>query len=383
MAELLDNWCKEDEHHTYEFFSDFNLWIDNGDSEVASNLLEALGIGKLSHPSKAFYAGDREAYEQALRAYRLDYRDQVLGKEYFNEKFGSENGEHWFERNEQRFNQLVERIEEEMVVPFLGAGISVGGEFPTWANHLRQQGRTAGIPPEQVETWLSQGQFEEVIEHIENNLGRDVFAQEIRDVFGRTGSVQDLTLRISELFNDTLITTNYDRLLEQVYDTGAEPFVQVINGTSAMDKPDPTKVTLLKLHGDIKQPQQCILGKAQYDEAYGEHELDFEKPIPKMLRYYFKNSSLLFIGCSLQNDRTIQVFKEVKANAGDRAFPQHFAIEQAPDTHEEIAKRNAELAGLGITAIWYPKGQYEQVETMLRHAKNELNYKKANIGSLK
>ena len=83
----------------------------------------------------------------------------------------------------------------------------------------------AGIADQKIEKWLAQGEFEQVIAHIEEVHGRDVFAQEIRDVFGKRGSIQNITLLISELFKDTLITTNYDQLLEQVFDTGADPGV--------------------------------------------------------------------------------------------------------------------------------------------------------------
>lgn len=131
-----------------------------------------------------------------------------LGHDHLTETYGQDDGLHWFERNEQRFDQLIECLAAGEVVPFIGAGISAGGGFPTWANHLRQQGRTAGIPAEQIEVWLAQGQYEAVIAHIEQQHGRDVFAQEIRDVFCRRGSIQDVTLLISALFNDTLITTN-------------------------------------------------------------------------------------------------------------------------------------------------------------------------------
>jgi NAD-dependent SIR2 family protein deacetylase len=377
MTEHMDGWCKDDKHHNFELFSDFNNWVDKGQTETASLLLKQLGIGNLSHPSKAFYAGDKAAYEQSLKSYRLDCRHEVLSNDFFQENYA--NGEHWFERNEQRFNQLIERLSEEMIVPFVGAGVSVAGGFPTWANHLRQQGTTAGIKSDRIEAWLSAGQYEQVIEHIEQNFGLDVFAQEIRDAFSKTGSIEDITLRIAELFSDTLITTNYDRLLEQVFDTGSGFGLQVINGMTAMEKALPESITIIKIHGDIKHPQRCILGKAQYDKAYGEEELDLERPIPKVLKYYFKNSSLLFIGCSLSNDRTIQVFKHVKELMGDFLFPQHFTIEQAPETQGELVQRNAELLKLGITAIWYEKGRHDKVEAILNLAKNELNYKLAQL----
>lgn len=371
------DWCQQDKHADFALFDDFNEWIDQGNT-FETGLLPKLSEVGLSQTSKAFYAGDREAYLQAFNAYRLERRHTVLSKEYFTETFGAEDGQHWFERNEAHFNALVDRLSDEMVIPFIGAGVSAGAGFPTWANHLRQQGRTAGLNPAQMEAWIASGEYEQVIAHIEAVHGAEVFAQEIRDVFGKTGSIQDITLLISELFTDTLITTNYDRLLEQVFDTGQAHKVQVINGMTALEKPAADKVTIIKLHGDIQKPKRCILGKAQYDEAYGANGIDLTKPIPKLLQYYFKNNSFLFIGCSLNNDRTVDVFKKVKAEAGDFDFPEHFAIEQIPETLEELVKRNSEFAQIGITAIWFPKGAFEYINDILSLAKNELQYMQAS-----
>ena len=379
MARYRASWCQQDTHVNYDLFDEFNEWIDQGEIDVSLPLLEKLSEVGLSSPSKAFYAGDKEAYEQALKAFRVVRRHEALSLQYLTDEFGSVDGLHWYERNEQRLNQLIERLADEMVVPVIGAGLSVGGGFPTWANHLRQQGRTAGISECQIEDWLASGDFEQIISNIEKMHGRDAFAQEIRDVFGRRGSIQAITLLISSIFKDTLITTNYDQLLEQSFDTGAGSEIQVVNGVTSMEPPDPTKTTIIKMHGDIKTPTNCILGKAQYDLAYGEDQLDLDRAIPKMLRYYFTNNSLLFIGCSLNNDRTIQVFRQVKAEAGDFSFPQHFCIEQTPDDIKSLIARNSELARLGITAIWYPKTLHGQIEAIFRCVKNELNYRKAAL----
>lgn len=374
MVEKTETWCERDDHRLFEHFVDFNEWLDSGDEEQSQIIRIENGIDNLSQPSKAFYAGDKEAYEQAFKVYRIERRHEVLGKELLTD--------HWYERNEERFNQLVERLLEQAVVPFVGAGVSVAGGFPSWKDHLRQQGITAGINSDHIETLLAAGEFETVIEEIEATRGPDVFAQEIRDVFSKTGNIEDITLRLTELFTDTLITTNYDRLLEQAMDTGTVVEVQLINGLEALQQPDPGRTTVIKLHGDIKSPQRCILGKKQYDAAYGVGDLDMTLPIPKLLEYYFLNGSLLFVGCSLQNDRTMQVFRVVKQAAGDKDLPQHFSIEQAPDTEGALVARNAELCALGITAIWYEEGRYELVESILRHARNEVNYQRGE-GSIK
>lgn len=363
-------WCDDDEHYQYEHFTDFNEWLD---SEEAEFLRNELGIDDLSQPSKALFASDREAYDQAFGEFRNQRRHDALNEQHFTEHFG---GNHWFERNLAHFIQLVDLMEENEVVPFVGAGISVSAGFPSWENHLREQGRTANIDSNHIEELLEIGAYETVLEEIEEIRGSEVFIQEIQDVFSRKGAIiPDVVWRISELFYDTLITTNYDNLLEKAYDTGEEDTLQVINGMSILEKPDPNKTTIMKLHGDIREPARCILSKNQYDEAYGE-ELDVSRPIPKSLSYYYKNSSLLFLGCSLKEDRTVDVFKAIKSKMGEEAqIPQHFSIEAAPEDPEELATRNAYLAQLRITPIWFKQGQYDYVENILRLAKSELSYR--------
>jgi hypothetical protein len=143
-------------------------------------------------------------------------------------------------------------------------------------------------------------------------------------------------------------------------------------------EPNTDRVSIIKLHGDIRTPGQCILSKSQYDQAYGDGGVDSGLPIPKLLEYYYKNSSLLFLGCSLNSDRTIKVFRSIKQGIehkyGDIVIPQHFAIEQAPESEQALSDRNAYLASLGITGIWFEKGQFQYVEELLRHARNELRY---------
>ncbi|MEZ0139803.1 MAG: SIR2 family protein [Candidatus Reddybacter sp.] len=362
-------WCDTDDHRRYEHFADFNEWLDGDEGQ---GLREQYGLDALNQPSKAFYAGDREAYEQAFQQYQLERRHEVLSQRYLEEQFTDD---HWYRRNQAHLTQLVERMETGQVVPFVGAGISVAAGYPSWKGHLRQQGRTAGIDSDHIEGLLAEGGYEAIIEGIEKQRSRDVFVQEIRDVFSRAEPTPEVVWRITELFKNTVITTNYDRLIEQAYDFRKENTAQIINGTSAGDRVKAGHVTVYKLHGDVEQPASCILGKNQYDQAYGNGELDMGRQIPKLLAYQYKNSSLLFLGSSLNDDRTVQVFRHIKENLGDEVVPQHFAIEQAPEEEADLADRNAYLTRLGITPIWFEKGCFESVESILQLAKNELGHR--------
>lgn len=135
-----------------------------------------------------------------------------------------------------------------------------------------------------------------MIAEIEASRGRDVFTQETRDLFAGTGQITDTTLLVTELFSDAIITTNYDRLIEPAFDTGAQNPFQVINGMNALAEPNTDRVSIIRVHGDIKTPVKCILSKNLYDQAYGNRGINMTLPIRKLLEYYYKISSLLFLG---------------------------------------------------------------------------------------
>jgi len=87
---------------------------------------------------------------------------------------------------------------------------------------------------------------------------------------------------------------------------------------------------------------------------------------------------MLFLGCSLNNDRTVQVFRAIKEKMADSwGGPRHFSIEQAPEELSDFRNRNEYLAKVGITAIWFEKGQYDAIEALLRLARAEIRYRDA------
>ena len=56
MEAKVKIWCDEDEHKWFEYYVDFNEWLD---SEDASTVREACKVDGISIPSKAFYARHR------------------------------------------------------------------------------------------------------------------------------------------------------------------------------------------------------------------------------------------------------------------------------------------------------------------------------------
>ena len=88
---------------------------------------------------------------------------------------------------------------------------------------------------------------------------------------------------------------------------------------------------------------------------------------------YFKDADLLWMkssgiidGSFLYNFFISPKFREYLKSISHTGTISHFTIEQAPEDEQEIVERNACLANLGITAIWFEKEVFDYVESILR-----------------
>jgi SIR2-like domain len=191
--------------------------------------------------------------------------------------------------------------------------------------------------------------FQEVMEH--------TFAViEIEDI---VGSIKYLP----ELFRSTVFTTNYDNILEKVYAYSGLRFDEILLSKRIEDHPEYRRNKqrcLLKLHGDFRRPSSRVLTKNEYDECYS------NKPFRSELTFIYQKSSLLFLGCSLESDRTLKILEEIAQE--DQNMPRHYAFLKAPDDEDEILKREHFLIDCGVFPIWFPVSDNnydEPIETLL------------------
>ncbi|GAG99823.1 unnamed protein product, partial [marine sediment metagenome] len=127
---------------------------------------------------------------------------------------------------------------------------------------------------------------------------------------------------------------------------------------------------LVKLHGDAADRTDRVLTWRDYERAYGERE-----PLTAIMRFAMTRP-LLFLGCSLGQDRTVRVLESLAAELrGHRAegLQVHYAIVEQPARKAEFKTRHRRLTDLGIRPIWYPTGQHGMIADLL-------TYLAANVG---
>jgi len=231
---------------------------------------------------------------------------------------------------------------------------------------LLQLSKIAEIDCTEIEKRLDNGKYEELSEELIDKLGVPGFNEQLDNAFAMSKKMRGSVLLIPELTKGSVITTNFDTILERAFWIADCPFQEMVIGNQ---KSEFIKAItegashLLKLHGNVGSTQSRVLTKSEYCDAYGSEEIDFNRPLPKALSRVFAHNCLLFLGCSLGNDRTMKLFHDVVKKFDD--LPNHYAITELPDDDKNIYEREKFLNDHMIFPIWYPNGQHECVEAFL------------------
>ncbi len=330
-----------------EEFEEIQVICKRGDVEI-----------QLAKPSRAFYFGDRNLYEQEARRFDQEKNAQILNTDQFS-------------RNLPRFEELKRSCQRGFVIPFVGAGMSKSAGCPEWKEYLLKLCDDAKFDPEAIRTRLEEKyDYEGVMNDLVTTLGVNRFNLDFERDFKIPDDITGAVTLLPTLFDNSVVTTNFDRVLEKVYENDAKAFVEKVTGrgqASAFFRAIPAgERYLLKLHGNLDNAAERVLNKVEYDTAYGnDGNIHFDCPLPKLLRRLFTSYSFLFLGCSLSADRTIQTFMKVAQQEGQDNLPHHYALLACPTDPAMKQEIDQRLADAHITPIWYPEGEHEHVELIL------------------
>ena len=271
--------------------------------------------------------------------------------------------------------QFMEELHQQLatnigVVPFVGAGLCVACGLPEWSALLRQLGGACGESA-QIERLIHDGLYEEAAGLLEQSFGSPSFSASLRARLSGN-AVQRLAgaiLQTPALTRGPVVTTNLDCVLEQVFERAGHPFASVglgphadvVFGALHQDRP-----FLIKIHGGLDDPLTRVLTLEDYHRAYGSrdaHHVRSELPLPRVLEQIFTTRTLLFLGCSLNLDRTLIYLSRVRR---EHAAPaRHFAVLSDPGNESVRSERTRFLADLNIRPIWYPSQRHELIRDLL------------------
>ena len=281
--------------------------------------------------------------------------------------------------NDAVYRDLKAALRGGHLTPFVGAGLSVFCGYKLWPDVLTELSEFIpdDEPKSEAQELILQNKYLEAAEYIHQHY--DPMMRRLQGIvtFSKIDDCPDERMYSSaawvlpRLFGDKpLMTTNFDGVLEYVFAKQNCAFERVA------EPHDPSLLTqirqknshgLFKLHGDIGKEttsiDRLVFTQSQYDKVYCEDgELIGE------LRQWYQNQTLLFLGCSLAMDKTMEVLRNVALkDSGIR----HFAIVGCkPDQRSEFLKR---LGELGIDALFYNDDNHDAVRVILENLLYEIN----------
>lgn len=280
--------------------------------------------------------------------------------------------------NQMNFDSLVDKIKSKNIVPYIGAGMSMLFEsvYPSWIGFLNTTFNKFVDVSERNK--FDNMNCENKADFLYEEIGKISFTRYLKETFSQNHLdkntyefVEKSIYLLPVIFEKgLLITTNYDKVIEKVYSLHnfilpvAHPgHFEALNGALRDNE-----LLLYKIHGDINEPiESIILTKKQYELAYNKFQL------VDSLKQIYTSKSMLFLGCSLEKDRPIQLLYEVS-----KSGMYNYAIISCQN--EDIRNRRLKLENDFYTqSIIYPEGRHECVKIILEEIAKIINptiYKK-------
>ncbi len=260
------------------------------------------------------------------------------------------------------------KTEDFKIVPFIGAGLT-SFVYPTWTNALRQIAAALGNPDAFTKEMEKKSPDLEVAAENLWKKGGQGIGPILRDQVFNIDKLKGKNLRrqlvniLPAMFPDSLlITTNFDKVIEEVFSSHGQaihPVYPEANTDFLGDITIRNNIScLFKVHGDIYlNPDKIVFPKSAYDRVYRQ-----DTELVETLGTIFAKRSMLFLGASLETDRTLDLLKRVRVK--DPTVP-HFAILSCGESDQH--RRSEFLHEHGISAFFFPPGEYISLSIVLEY----------------
>lgn len=187
-------------------------------------------------------------------------------------------------------DELFTLIRQRKAIIFAGSGISLYAGYPT-ATKLAEI-ILENIPVEQRKQGVTT--LPDIAELFCKIFGRHKLIEIVSSIFEK----EPLSTEFHELISQipqirTIISTNYDRIFEIAYGDD----IQVVLTKEDLVHSDPDKISLLKIHGSIDEPESLLITKSDYENFFDEKKS--EDLLWNEVKSLCAKYAVVFIGYSL------------------------------------------------------------------------------------
>lgn len=265
---------------------------------------------------------------------------------------------------------LIEKMNKNQLVIFTGAGVSMNAGLPSWnqlIEYILDDLREKETKSEKYKEALKDDIMSplDVLHKIEHH--KEFAIESLEKTIRRYDNIQPTPIfKLIGEISTKFITTNYDCLLETQY----QDFEKITyNNTFKVSKLSNYERYIFKIHGDIQEPDKCILFPFQYEELYKKSEQSSIFELKKII----SDKSILFVGFSL-NDPYINYVFDFITKMYSGFTPEHYII-----TTEKEKKWPNRVTPITISS-------HTEIETLLKkiteEKKNQANTKESFIAKL-
>ena len=238
----------------------------------------------------------------------------------------------------------VEALERGSAGLFVGAGLSMAADMPSWVQLLEGVARELGLDVGKEHDLVALAQF-----YVNHHAGsRTHVARLVRRTFERDVIVPDNQRILARLPFGHVWTTNYDEVLERAFEQAGK-VVDVKSRNADLTTSEPLADTVLyKMHGTAAHPDEIVLTKDDY-ELYSRTRPGFLQILGSDLT----TRTFLFLGLSFSDPNLGYLLSAMRASFRD-VPRQHYTIMKRPSEPYDARRFEhfvTDLHRYGIRAI--------------------------------
>lgn len=233
--------------------------------------------------------------------------------------------------------KIRDAININKLVVFVGAGVSMNSDLPSWSNLIKSFAISVGIDSNKD---FNSEDYLKIAQYYYNQRGMKEYYDDINKIFDINMSPNLIHKYILKMLPRHIVTTNYDDLLEQAIESNIL-FYDTVRQDSDLPYTQNGRL-LIKMHGDLKL-RNIVLKEDDYLKYSNNFRL-----IETFVKSLFANYTILFIGYSLQDYDLKLIINDVKEILGEN-FQKAYFIDSS-----ENKKLNVEIdyfKNLGVNII--------------------------------
>lgn len=218
--------------------------------------------------------------------------------------------------------QLIKSLYLKNLFYFIGSGFSNNFGYPDWDTILKEIKTRVSYEPElDLTTQLRAAEI--LCSHAVNNKILESEA-EFNELVANTLKDKQVADKTPDWIEDfkklspsTIITTNWDNVLEKIYEDMPNVIVRKDQSPEISNK---TK-NIFKIHGDVGRPQTLVFTQSQYHKFQRE-----ETYLNRKVFTLFSELTPVLIGYGLNDPNIVYLYEEVFANFGKSKSPVFMVI---------------------------------------------------------